>query len=92
MLAIRVRDWKIHFLEQNNQGIDVWRAEFRKTRVPKLYNLRSDPFERGDDSILYDKWTTEHTFIQVPSSGAGPPMDREIQRVSTTGQSREFHR
>jgi arylsulfatase len=35
-------------------------------RVPKLFNLRSDPFEQGDDSVLYDKWTVDHVFIQVP--------------------------
>ncbi len=25
-------------------------------RIPKLFNLRADRFERGDDSIFYDKW------------------------------------
>src|SRR5262249_4131245 len=29
-------------------------------------NLRSDPFERGDESILYDKWTADRVFVQVP--------------------------
>jgi arylsulfatase len=36
-------------------------------RVPKLFNLRSDPFERGDGSVFYDKWTVDHVFIQVPA-------------------------
>lgn len=38
-------------------------------RVPKLYNLRSDPFEGGGDSVLYDKWTIDHVFVQVPIQG-----------------------
>jgi arylsulfatase len=67
LLAIRVREWKIHFHEQQHKGIDVWRAPFSAMRVPKLFNLRSDPFERGDGSVLYDKWTVEHVFIQVPA-------------------------
>ena len=36
-------------------------------RMPKLYNLRADPFERGDESILYDKWMVDRVFVQVPA-------------------------
>jgi arylsulfatase len=34
--------------------------------MPKLFNLRADPFERGDESILYDKWMADRAFVQVP--------------------------
>jgi len=69
LTATRYQNWKIVFEEQRNKGIGVWREPFSKMRVPKLYNLRSDPFEGGDDSILYDKWTIDHVFIQVPIQG-----------------------
>ena len=36
-------------------------------RIPTLFNLRSDPFERGDESIFNDKWFADHAFIQVPA-------------------------
>jgi arylsulfatase A-like enzyme len=67
LVAIRVRDWKIVFKEQNNKGIGVWQDEFTNLRVPKLFHLRADPFERGDESILYDKWMVERVFVQVPA-------------------------
>ena len=68
LLAIRVKQWKIHFEEQRHRGLAVWREPFSTMRVPKLFNLRSDPFERGDDSSLfYDKWTADRVFIQVPA-------------------------
>ena len=35
-------------------------------RIPKLFNLRSDPFERGDEFILYNKWMADRAFVQVP--------------------------
>ncbi|WP_261319097.1 hypothetical protein [Rhizobium leguminosarum] len=54
------------FLEQNHEGIGVWMRGFEELRIPKLFNLRSDPFERGDESILYDKWLADHAFVQVP--------------------------
>ena len=37
-----------------------------RLRVPKLFNLRADPFEQGDASILYNKWLADHVFVQVP--------------------------
>ena len=38
-------------------------------RVPKIYNLRSDPFERGDvdGSMFYDKWMVDRAFLLVPA-------------------------
>jgi len=36
-------------------------------RTPKLYNVRSDPFERGPESIEYALWMTHLVFIQVPA-------------------------
>lgn len=66
LVAIRVFDWKSVFLEQNNKGIGVWSGQFTDLRVPKLFNLRSDPFERGDESILYNKWMADRAFVQVP--------------------------
>ena len=66
LVAIRYNDWKAVFLEQNHEGIGVWMRGFEELRIPKLFNLRSDPFERGDESILYDKWLADHAFVQVP--------------------------
>ena len=67
LLAIRFQDWKVHFKIQENEGIDVWQRQFTDLRVPLVFNLRGDPFERGDTSIEYDKWMAERAFIVVPS-------------------------
>jgi len=67
LLAIRVHEWKAVFEEQRHKGLAVWREPFSKMRVPKLFNLRSDPFERGDEGIFYDKWLADHLFIFVPA-------------------------
>ncbi|MGB6352036.1 MAG: arylsulfatase, partial [Pseudolabrys sp.] len=66
LVAIRYDDWKAVFLEQDNKGIGVWQGQFTDLRLPKLFNLRSDPFERGDQSILYNKWLADRAFVQVP--------------------------
>jgi arylsulfatase len=67
LLALRIGDWKIVFKEQLHTGLGVWSGEFTNLRIPKLFNLRADPFERGDESMLYDKWMAERSFIVVPS-------------------------
>jgi arylsulfatase A-like enzyme len=66
LVALRVDTWKSVFLEQNNEGIGVWQGQFSDLRVPKLFNVRADPFERGDQSIEYNKWMVERAFVQVP--------------------------
>jgi arylsulfatase A-like enzyme len=66
LVAIRYNEWKSVFLAQNNQGIGVWQGQFTNLRLPKLFNLRADPFERGDESIEYNKWMAERAFVQVP--------------------------
>jgi arylsulfatase len=67
LMAIRVMDWKVSFLEQYHEGLDIWLKEFTKLRGPLLYNLRSDPFERGPNSFLYDDWQAHRVFLFVPA-------------------------
>src|SRR5215475_4759157 len=49
LVAMRFENWKVVFQEQRCQGtLQVWAEPFTPLRVPKLYNLRTDPFERAD--------------------------------------------
>jgi arylsulfatase A-like enzyme len=70
MLAIRVRNWKIAFKEQEHTGVGVWEREFANLRVPQVYNLRADPFERGPESFEYAKWKVDRAFVLVPAQAA----------------------
>jgi len=39
-------------------------------RVPKIFNLRSDPFERADhNAIYYNDWLLRRVFLLVPAQG-----------------------
>ena len=68
LAALRYGQWKVHFLEQRAHGFDVWGEPFVELRLPKLYTLRGDPFERAShDSILYDHWRFERAFALVPA-------------------------
>ena len=67
LMALRVRDWKATFMEQDHKGMGVWQYGFSPLRVPKLFNLRSDPFERGDEGIEYGEWLAHRMFMFVPA-------------------------
>jgi arylsulfatase len=72
LMALRFRDWKIAFMEQNAEvnpklPVGVWQGQFTKLRVPNIYNWRSDPFERGPTSMFYGDWMARRVFVQVPA-------------------------
>jgi arylsulfatase len=67
VLAIRYDNWKVVFMEQRVQGtLRIWAEPFVALRVPKLFNLRTDPFERADvTSNTYYDWLLDHTYIAL---------------------------
>ena len=69
LCAIRYDNWKIVFLEQRVQGtLQVWAEPFVQLRVPKIFNLRTDPYERADTtSNTYYDWLLDHAFLVVPA-------------------------
>ena len=69
LLAMRYDNWKIVFMEQRSPGtLGVWFEPFTPLRVPKLFNLRTDPFERADiTSNTYWDWFIDHVYLLVPA-------------------------
>ena len=67
LVALRYNQWKLVFAEQRAHGGDVWQEPFVTLRVPKLYNIRSDPFETADHSMEYRRWRAAHLFLLVPA-------------------------
>jgi arylsulfatase len=68
LVALRYNQWKIVFAEQRAEGFNVWQEPFVTLRVPKIFNLRSDPFEKGDFvSMDYAHWRIDRVFLLVPA-------------------------
>lgn len=67
LLAMRYGRWKIHFNIQKSNGMDVWREPFTQLRAPLLFDMETDPFERGDTGIGYERWWYDHAFIMMPA-------------------------
>jgi arylsulfatase A-like enzyme len=70
MMALRYGNWKAVFKEQRAEGFEVWAEPMVELRVPKIFNLRSDPFEQADqNSIYYHNWLIRRVFLLVPAQG-----------------------
>ncbi len=66
--ALRYNDWKMMFSEQREHGFDVWQEPYVTLRLPKLFNLRRDPFERAEhESIGYEKWRIDRIYLLTPA-------------------------
>jgi arylsulfatase A-like enzyme len=65
LLALRFDNWKAVFMEQRALGtLQVWAEPFVALRVPKLFNLRTDPFERADvTSNTYYDWMLDNAYL-----------------------------
>jgi arylsulfatase A-like enzyme len=71
LLGVRFDNWKVVFSEQDVPGtFKVWSNPFTTWRVPYLYNLRTDPYERATiTSNNYNNWWIERTWALVPIQG-----------------------
>jgi arylsulfatase len=67
--GLRYDNWKFVFMEQRVEGtLRIWAEPFVTLRFPKLFNLRTDPYERADvTSNTYYDWVIDHAFTFVPA-------------------------
>ena len=68
LVALRAGDWKVVFQEQRAKTMQLWAEPFVELRVPKIFNLRRDPFERADEnSNSYWDWHLDHVYMLYPA-------------------------
>lgn len=69
LVGMRFENWKLVFLEQRQQGtLQIWAEPFTPMRLPKIFDLRADPYEQADiTSNTYWDWVFQHAFMVVPA-------------------------
>jgi arylsulfatase len=69
LVAFRYDNWKVVFMQQRMPGtLALWGEPFVATRIPYLYNLRTDPYERANvTSNTYWDWYMDRVFLLVPA-------------------------
>ena len=97
VLGIRFDNWKAVFMEQRASGtLQIWMEPFVPLRVPKLFNLRTDPFERADiTSNTYFDWMLDNAILALTASMLATQFletFKEFPRASTRRASRSTRR
>jgi arylsulfatase len=69
LTALRYEDWKLVFMEQKVEGtLRVWQEPFVPLRLPLMFNLRRDPYERAQvTSNTYYDWLIDRAYLMVPA-------------------------
>ncbi len=69
LTALRYNDWKLVFMEQKSPGtLRVWMEPFVPLRLPLIFNLRRDPYERAEiTSNTYFDWLIDRAYLLVPA-------------------------
>ena len=68
LVGLRYKRWKAVFAEQRAHGFDVWGEPFVPLRLPKIFDLYSDPFEEAEhESIYYNDWMLRRVYLLVPA-------------------------
>jgi arylsulfatase A-like enzyme len=77
LVAVRHNDWKLVFMEQRAKQLACWAEPFVPLRIPKMFHLRRDPFERADEnSNTYYDWMIDHAYLLY---GAQALVAQQIQ-------------
>jgi arylsulfatase len=67
IVAMRYNAWKAVFLENRGRAFEVWREPFTELRVPLLFNLRRDPYEKAQhNSNTYNDWFLDRVYVLGP--------------------------
>lgn len=79
LTALRYGNWKIIFMEQRVEGTSqAWAEPFVPLRLPLIFSLRRDPFERATEtSNTYYDWLIDRVYLLVP-------LQAYVQKFLTT--------
>jgi arylsulfatase len=92
LTAMRFDNWKIVFLEQRAAGtLQVWAEPYTQLRVPKIFNLRTDPYERADiTSNTYYDWMIDRAWLLVPAQAFAAQMLQSLAEFPPSQKPASF--
>jgi len=92
VVAARFDDWKVVFLENRGQAFGVWREPFTELRVPLLFNLRRDPFEKSQHNAnVYEDWFLQRPYVIVPIQALAAKFLKSMQDYPPTQEPGSFN-
>ncbi len=85
LACLRYDRWKVVLMQQNLIGLDVWSDPLAELRMPRIIDLRTDPFERAPEmSGNYETWMIQHAFIGYPVRDYAQDFPVDLHRLLAT--------
>ena len=92
IVAMRYQPWKVVFLENRGKAFEVWREPFVELRIPLIFNLRRDPFERAQhNSNTYNDWVLDRAFAIVPLQSMASEFLKTMQEYPPSQEPGSFN-
>jgi arylsulfatase len=92
IVAARYLDWKVVFLENRGHAFGVWREPWAELRVPLIFHLRRDPFEKAQHNAnIYDDWLLERAYVIVPIQGLAAQFLKTMQEYPPSQSPGSFN-
>ncbi|MGA0333699.1 MAG: arylsulfatase, partial [Kiritimatiellia bacterium] len=92
VVAIRLGDWKAVFLENRENAFQIWREPFVQLRVPLIFNLRRDPFEKASiDANVYHDWVIDRAYVIVPMQQLAAKFFQSLQEYPPSQNPGSFN-
>jgi arylsulfatase A-like enzyme len=93
LTALRFDNWKIVFMEQRVAGtLQIWLEPYVELRAPKLFNLRTDPYERADiTSNTYFDWMIDRIWVFTPAQAYVAQMLQTFAEFPQRQKSASFN-
>ena len=92
VLGIRFDNWKLVFIEQRCQGtLQIWAEPFTRLRIPKIFNLRTDPYEYADTtSNSYWDWVIHNIYFLYFAQAAAKKFAETFQEFPAIQKPNTF--
>lgn len=92
LVALRYENWKLVFEEQRAPGtLKVWYEPFTKLRLPKLFDLRADPYERADvTSNTYYDWLLSQGYVIIAALTVVGPFLASFKEYPPSQRAQSF--
>jgi arylsulfatase A-like enzyme len=91
--AMRYSKWKISFLTQQCNGMDVWDCTYMAHRFPRLTDLRADPYEQAlvrNASFGWQEWAFRRSYLLVPAQGIVGEFVKSFEEFPARGAPASF--
>jgi arylsulfatase len=92
LVATRLGDWKTVFYENRGQQFGVWMEPFVELRIPLLFNLRRDPFEKAQhNSNTYYDWFLDRPYVLIPMQAVTAKFAQSFVEYPPSQRPGEFN-